>query len=88
MKYKVVIEGGFTGISRKYEGEISVSDLDTHKLIDALHSGDHSRLNIPDGQAYHVFLEENTQKYQAVFNEKSMPEEIRKLVAKAKEKNQ
>ncbi|WP_339704453.1 hypothetical protein [uncultured Kriegella sp.] len=88
MKYKIVVEGGFTGITRKYEGEISVSELETSTLIDAMGHGDDSQLNIPDGQAYQVFLQEDAQKYQAVFNEKSMPEAIRRLMAKVKQKKQ
>ena len=87
MKYKIIIEGGFSGISRKYEGEIEVSGSETQKLLSALNTKYTSRFNIPDGQTYHILLEEDTKKHQAVFNEKNVPEEIRKLIAKAKQKN-
>ncbi len=87
MKYKIIIEGGFTGISRKYEGDMAVSELKAKSLFSALHTDDKTRSNIADGQTYDISLDDNHKKYQAVFNEKNVPDEIRELIAQVKQKN-
>lgn len=82
MKYEITIEGGFTGIPKIHEGEITIGDKEKTMLLQAISKKVVPlNENIRDGLNYHIKLIDEDINYESVYDEKNIPAEIRKLLA-------
>ncbi|WP_373074371.1 hypothetical protein [Zeaxanthinibacter enoshimensis] len=87
MKYKVIIDGGFTGIRRTYEGDVSLEKEKLESLVSALkesHLPTKPPLN--DGEQYRWILESDEDSIEAVFDEQNHPPALRKFLDEIKAK--
>ncbi|WP_273566809.1 hypothetical protein [Maribacter halichondriae] len=80
MKYEIHVEGGFTGIPKKYEGNIDISEKDTSRLLDLMNNPNPLDNDIRDGFLYHVTLFDTEKTIEAQFDEKTLPPIIRQLM--------
>lgn len=86
MKYKVTIEGGFTGIPKKYLGHVELSNDEKSELVTAMKSTlSSNNVNIRDGLQYEVTLGKGTSKVKAHFNETNLPLTIREFINRISE---
>ncbi|WP_158978746.1 protealysin inhibitor emfourin [Cellulophaga sp. L1A9] len=82
MKYSLSISGGITGIPKKYAGEVRLADAEQKKILETLKvSSIPKNKNLRDGLQYHLQLEENTQNYEANFDDSNLPPTIRNLIS-------
>jgi len=85
MKYKVIVEGGFTGISREYHGELLLTPTETASILEAMNEDVAKNRQIRDGLDYVVELENDTKVYHRKFEENNIPLSIRKFIDKVKQ---
>jgi len=81
MKYEIFVEGGFTGIPKKYEGNIDMSEENVSRLLDVMNNPNISDSSIKDGFLYRVTLFDTEKTIEAQFDEKTIPPIIRQLIA-------
>lgn len=85
MKYKVNIEGGFTGLLREYAGEITLEPTGEKALVEAMESKSAKRnQKLRDGLLYRITLEDGANVYQADFYGPYLPNSIRDFIDKIK----
>ncbi len=80
MKYEILVEGGFTGFSKKYEGEIGLGNEDFMALFKAMNESSPQNVNLCDGLIYRVTLFDNEKSIEARFDEKNLPHSIRQML--------
>ncbi len=81
MKYKLLIEGGFTGIPKEYEGELTLGENDSILLLKTLDNViSKPSEQMRDGLSYHLKIVDNDKVYQALFDDSNIPMEFRKLI--------
>ncbi|NNF19927.1 MAG: hypothetical protein HKN61_09110 [Flavobacteriaceae bacterium] len=85
MKYKVIVDGGFTGIRRTYEGDVKLKGEELQSLIAALRES-HLPTKPPlnDGEQYSWFLEDDDNTIEAIFDEQNHPPALRKFLDQIK----
>ncbi|MDC6351510.1 hypothetical protein PP178_08080 [Zeaxanthinibacter sp. PT1] len=85
MKYKVIVDGGFTGIRRTYEGDVSLDEEERKILLSALRES-HLPTKPPlnDGEQYSWFLENDDDIIEAIFDEQNHPPALRKFLEQIK----
>lgn len=89
MKYKVSIEGGFSGIPRLYQGELSWRGEDARALLGALDkAGTMGHKNWPDMQEYHIEITEGDETCQARIPESNLPRIVRKFIDAVRDESQ
>ena len=81
MKYEILVEGGFTGIPKKYEGEIDLPSEEINTLINLMKGATKVNENLRDGKIYNVEIGYTNNVFRAVFSDKNIPAAIRKIVA-------
>ncbi|WP_430966832.1 protealysin inhibitor emfourin [Spongiimicrobium sp. 2-473A-2-J] len=86
MKYKILIEGGFAAIPKRYEGEVIL----TSQEMDVLFTAMEAVLPAPnealrDAFSYHIRLEHGNRIYDKRFNEPDLPNAIRNFVTQLKQ---
>ena len=79
MKYEILVEGGFTGIPRKYEGDLDLDQEGISRLLELMNASSPPSTEIRDGLTYHVTLFDNEKSIEALFDENALPKEIRAL---------
>lgn len=85
MKYKVNIEGGFTGLLREYEGEINLGPKDEVALLEAMKSVPTERnQRLRDGLLYQIRLEDGDIVYHGDFYGPNLPNSVRDFMGKIK----
>ena len=85
MKYEIEIEGGFSNIPKKFEGEIELDKNSQKELIRLFEVSNENESTIPDGFSYHfLMIDDKNKMYKARFNEKNLPENLRSFVQKIK----
>lgn len=84
MKYKVIVEGGFTGIPREYEGELGLTPIETKSILEGMNMGGTENQNIRDGLNYIIEIENNNKMVLRKFDEATIPQSIRKFIDKVK----
>ncbi len=82
MKYEIFVEGGFTGIPKKYEGNINMSEESALRLLDLMNNPNPLDNAIKDGFLYHVTLFDSEKTIEAQFDEKTLPPIIRQLMTR------
>ncbi|MBU2973037.1 protealysin inhibitor emfourin [Zobellia sp. B3R18] len=80
MKYHINIEGGFTGISRQFEGEIDLDKAKEEEMLNALAEKQEINSQIRDGFTYTVKLMDNNGVYESQFNESNLPSSLRTFI--------
>ncbi|ADV51227.1 hypothetical protein Celal_3983 [Cellulophaga algicola DSM 14237] len=81
MKYSLSISGGFTGITKKYAGEVSVAGTELKKIVEALNTPPLAKNeNLRDGLQYHLNVQKDTENYEANFDDSNLPSPIRSLI--------
>lgn len=81
MKYKVTIEGGFTGIPKEYEGVMDVEREKEKQLLrclEAIPPGHNESLR--DGRLYRIKLTTASRDCQSVFDDSNLPGELRSFI--------
>jgi len=81
MKYEILVEGGFTGIPKKYEGNIDMPEENVSQLLDVMNNPNLLDTAIKDGFLYQVTLFDNEKTIETQFDEKTLPLMIRQLMA-------
>ena len=85
MKYKVNIEGGFTGFLREYEGEINLGPNGKKALLEAMKPVTAKRnQRLRDGLLYRIRLEDGDNVYHADFYGPNLPNSVRDFMGKIK----
>lgn len=78
MKYKIRIDGGFTGFPRDYDGEVELTRPKAAALLSALEVLPETRAaNWPDALHYTIEVQHGTVSRKATFSEPDMPAAIR-----------
>ena len=80
MKYRVLIEGGFTGIPREYEGELALNEKERLILLKSLDNVPMPNEQLRDALCYQLKLIDQDMVYQAQFDDSNLPMEIRKFI--------
>ncbi len=89
MKYKIEIEGGFSGIPKKLTGKMSIDSEKSGQLIRILRKPVPQIQNAGrDMYIYKIALKEGSQKVQAEFTDRSLPTELRSLIDDIKNNTQ
>ncbi len=85
MKYKVNIEGGFTGLLRKYTGEITLEPVGEKALLEAMGSvSAKQNQKLRDGLLYRITLEDGDKVYKANFYGPYLPNPVRDFMDRIK----
>ncbi len=88
MKYEILIEGGFTGIPKRYAGDIDLGEKtkeSLYKAFDRKPSPESSTLR--DGLLYHLKLVDGEKERDARFDETNLPLSIRQFIDTISKKN-
>ena len=81
MKYEILIEGGFTGIPKKYQGDIELGEEDKQDLWHAFIRNEQvHNPNLRDGRTYQITLVEGDKVQRASFGETDLPLSIRQFI--------
>lgn len=81
MKYEILIEGGFTGIPKKYNGHMDVQEEVKENLLEFLGPKTNSENEaLRDGLQYHFKLIDGQEEYNARFNETNLPLNLRQFI--------
>ena len=87
MKYKISIEGGFTGIPKEYLGEVNLDEEDENRLLHAIAGPEpKGNLQLRDGLTYKIILQTDTLARTAIYDESNVPESIRDFIKSIREK--
>jgi len=81
MRYEILVEGGFTGIPRKFEGKLNLDRKEISVLLESMNAAKPININLRDGHLYNVTLFDNEKTVEAQFEEKTLPGVIRRLVS-------
>jgi len=85
MKYHIIIEGGFTGIPKEYEGEMVVQEETETKLLEEMQQfTDQTNKNLRDGLVYSISIETQNALLSQVFSETKLPPALRDLIHQVK----
>lgn len=78
MKYNISIEGGFSGITKVYEGELPMDEKEQANLLDSM-SGPAGPLNprMADGLIYRIRLYKENLPLERVFDDANLPMPMR-----------
>ncbi|MGI9550107.1 MAG: protealysin inhibitor emfourin [Aurantibacter sp.] len=80
MNYEILVEGGFTGIPKKYEGDMALTEERLLELLKLMNASKPSNSNLRDGFLYRVTLFDNDKSIEAQFEEDNLPEAIREIL--------
>lgn len=80
MKYSIEISGGFTGITKKYQGSRDFTEEQKEKIFKVLKQQGKTNTLIRDGQTYKVAFGEGAEEYAVEFSEHNLPSELRQLM--------
>ena len=81
MKYKIRIDGGFTGFPRDYDGEVELEGPKAIALLSALEaSPEAGGGNWPDALHYTIEVQHGTVSRKAAFSEPDIPAAIREFL--------
>ncbi|WP_276166809.1 protealysin inhibitor emfourin [Zobellia alginiliquefaciens] len=80
MKYEINIEGGFTGISKRFEGEVKLNKNEEQEMLDAVSVKQEDHSHLRDGFTYTVKLTDEEGVYESQFNESNLPKKIRHFI--------
>ncbi|HET8735537.1 MAG TPA: hypothetical protein VFM69_02955 [Pricia sp.] len=81
MKYEILIEGGFTGIPKEYEGEIELREDTKQSLFEALEREKKpENTALRDGLQYRLKLSDSENVHQARYDEKNLPLRLRQFI--------
>lgn len=87
MKYKVSITGGFTGLRQEYKGVLYLEEEKEKQLLrylEAAPPGQNELLR--DGRIYRIKLTTASRAYQTVFDDSSLPGELRSFIDEIRER--
>lgn len=81
MKYVVEISGGFTGIPKRYEGELSMTAEEEKSILDAMtdQAGSENPY-LRDSQVYTIELTTEGVSMKRTFTEPAIPDIIRRFM--------
>lgn len=82
MKYKILVEGGFTGIPKTYEGELDLNAEESSLLFALMMEPEEQNEQLRDGYRYDVSLSDSDVALRASFNDSSLPQAIREILAR------
>lgn len=87
MKYTILIEGGFTGIPKKYMGEITLTTLERDRLFTAMETAQPPPNEaLRDAFSYHIRLEEGERVLDKKFSEPHLPDSLRQFIDQLKQR--
>ncbi|MDT7830530.1 hypothetical protein RQM65_17815 [Pricia sp. S334] len=81
MKYEILIEGGFTGIPKEYNGHIEVEDKAKENLFEAFDrklTPENTALR--DGLHYYLKLVDGEEEREARYDETNLPMPVREFI--------
>lgn len=81
MTYEILVEGGFTGIPKRYAGEIIEID-EVREILNVMEKQVIPSEKIRDGLQYKITLVSGDKKTEADFDETNLPEAIRQLLVR------
>lgn len=88
MKYKIIVEGGFAGISREYEGEVELTPEETKSILEGMNEGGgFQNQDIRDGFSYVIKIENDNEVLRRKFEEGNMPRSIRNFMDRVRQTN-
>ncbi|QWX85232.1 hypothetical protein H0I23_06230 [Cellulophaga sp. HaHaR_3_176] len=88
MKCVVTISGGFTGITKTYEGEVDLPEQKEKEIFNLLSDAQITKNeNFRDGLKYHVQFKDTFKQHEAYFSDPNMPDAIRALITDVKNNN-
>ncbi len=80
MKYEIFVNGGFANIPKQYQGEIDLPDVEKNILLQTMRKKPMPLNEIHDGYIYHINLIDKDNEYKCVFNEHTLPEQVRQFI--------
>jgi len=80
MRYEILVEGGFTGIPKKYEGEVTLNSKEKTELFDLMMDSAPSNKKLRDGLKYKVTLIDSDKTLEATFGDANLPKAIRDVL--------
>ncbi|MCJ7465587.1 MAG: hypothetical protein MUO53_02720 [Maribacter sp.] len=88
MKYQIKVEGGFTGITKEYNGEMHFSPDERKAILKLLQNPVKSKnTGLRDGFVYSFMLRDGTSSYTAHFDEANLPITLRNVLARISKKS-
>jgi len=82
MKYKILVEGGFTGIPKIFEGELDLNAEESSRLFALMMEPEEQNEQLRDGYRYNVSLSDSDVALSAIFNDNNLPQAIRGILAR------
>ncbi len=87
MKYKINIEGGFTGIPKQFEGEVKLDKNKEREMLDAVGEKREDHSHLRDGFTYTVKFTGDDGVYESQFGESNLPSSIRSFITDIQKSN-
>lgn len=88
MKYKITIEGGFTGIPKEYEGDIELNEAERNVLVCTMDTPVQPlNKKMRDGFLYRLKLADRDETFHMVFDDSNLPVQVREFIDMARQKS-
>lgn len=86
MKYEVLIDGGFMGFPKTYQGEVFLEEDIKSAIFKGMKTEFKPSSDLRDGFRYHLKLTDENINHTAVFDELNLPLQIRQFIDSVRKK--